>query len=143
VSGDWSRLVYTAMQNAGWHDGRRVSTAAWVDALRPSGFVPHAAAEAFLLEFGGLSVDSRGEGRDVAKMSFDLDPTLAEGQKGWFESLEGGTAGGFYPIGEERDGNASLAIDADGIVYLLFNQRRVPLGPGRQALAWLIEGVRD
>jgi hypothetical protein len=56
------------------------------------------------------------------------------------DSLAGSTAGQLYPIGEERDGHASLAMDVPGTVYMLFNNQIKRIGPGATALARLIEG---
>jgi hypothetical protein len=136
----WSPAVERAMKLAGWFERRRVDTKAWRAELEPEGFVMHPAAQAFLAEFGGLSVNVDGPGRDFARTSFDFDPIRCSGQKSWFDSLSGTTAGQLYPLGEEQNGNASFAIDADGMVYMLFNYRIAPFGRGRAAPARLIEG---
>jgi SUKH-3 immunity protein of toxin-antitoxin system len=138
---DWSEGVRRTLRNAGWYPRRRVDIAGWRDSLAPEGFELHAGARDFLKEFGGLAVNVRGPGRDHARISFVLNPLRCSGQKKWFDSLAGPTAGQLYPVGEERDGNASLAIDASGIVYTLFNSQIKRIGTGPTALARLIEGV--
>jgi hypothetical protein len=137
---DWSAMVERTLTTAGWSPRRRVDIGEWRDSLAPEGFEPHAAVRDFLTEFGGLMVNVSGAGRDHARISFNLDPTLCWGQKKWFDSLDGSTAGQLYPIGEERDGNASLAMDVSGVVYMLFNGQIKRVGPGATALARLIEG---
>jgi hypothetical protein len=139
----WSPTVEKTMRAAGWHEGRRVDTRAWREELESEGWVMHPAAATFLTEFGGLAVRASGPGRDVARMSFEFDPVRCSGQKDWFDSLDESTGGELYPLGEEANGNASLAIDVDGVVHLLLNFRRVTIGRGRTAPARLIEGERD
>lgn len=144
-SGDsqWSTAATQALRAAGWHEGRRVDVGAWQRRLESEGFVMHSAARAFLIEFGGLTVRASGPGREFGRLSFNLDPTLCSGQKGWLDSLSGSTAGQLFPVGEEADGNASIAIDVDGVVYLLFNFEIMRIGPDRTAPARLIDGERE
>ena len=139
----WSTTAEQALRAAGWFEGRRADVSTSQRRLEPEGFVMHSAARAFLLEFGGLSVRVAGPGRDFGRLSFNLDPVLCSGQKGWFDSLSGSTAGQLFPVGEEADGNASIAIDAEGTVYLLFNTEIMRIGPDRLAPARLIDGERD
>ncbi|MEU8209613.1 SUKH-3 domain-containing protein [Micromonospora sp. NPDC049044] len=130
-----------ALRKAGWSPHRRVDVGAWESALAPEGFAMHGPARAFLTEFGGLVVPVSGPGRDHARIGVRLDPLLCLGQKGWFDSLSGSTAGQLYPLGEEHDGHASLAMDADGTIHLLFDDQIKRLGPGLTGLARLLEGA--
>ncbi|MCX5066867.1 SUKH-3 domain-containing protein [Micromonospora lupini] len=54
--------------------------------------------------------------------------------------LSGPTAGQLYPVGEEHDGPASVAIDADGTINLLFDDRVKRIGPGLTGPGRLLEG---
>ncbi|PWU43443.1 hypothetical protein DLJ46_31275 [Micromonospora globispora] len=128
------------LKTAGWSPRRRVDVSEWEKALAPEGFVMHAPARAFLTEFGGLAVPVSGPGRDYARIGVRLDPMLCLGQKTWFDSLDGSTAGRLYPVGEEYDGHASLAMDADGTIHMLFNDQVKRIGPGATGLARLLEG---
>ncbi|WP_405430253.1 SUKH-3 domain-containing protein [Micromonospora sp. NBC_00617] len=128
------------LRMAGWTPRRRVDVGEWESGLAPEGFAMHAPARAFLTEFGGLVVPVSGPGRDSARIGVRLDPLLCLGQKGWFDSLSGPTAGQLYPLGEEHDGHASLAMDADGTIHLLFNDQVKRIGPGLTGLGRLLEG---
>ncbi|MFG1887511.1 SUKH-3 domain-containing protein [Micromonospora sp. NPDC049051] len=132
--------VAQALKAAGWNPRRRVSVSDWEAALAPEGFTMHAPARAFLTEFGGLAVPASGPGRDYARTGVRLDPMLCLGQRAWFTSLDAPTAGQLYPIGEEHDGHASLAIDAEGTIFMLFDDQIKRLGPGATGLARLLEG---
>ena len=132
--------VTQALKAAGWNPRRRVDVGDWESALAPEGFAMHAPARAFLTEFGGLAVPVSGPGRDYARIGVRLDPTLCLGQKKWFDSLDASTAGQLYPVGEEYDGHASLAMDADGTIHMLFNDQVKRIGPGATGLARLLEG---
>jgi hypothetical protein len=137
---DLPARVAQVLRAAGWSPRRRVDVSAWEAALAPEGFAMHAAARAFLTEFGGLEVPVSGPGRDYARIGVRLDPTLCLGQKTWFDGLGGSTAGQLYPVGEEYDGHASLAIDVAGTVHMLFNRQIKTAGPGATGLARLLEG---
>ncbi|SCG39641.1 SUKH-3 domain-containing protein [Micromonospora inositola] len=128
------------LKAAGWSPRRRVDVSGWESALAPEGFAMHPPARAFLTEFGGLAVPVSGPGRDYARIGVRLDPTLCLGQKKWFDSLDGSTAGQLYPVGEEYDGHASLAMDVDGTIHMLFNDQVKRVGPGATGLARLLEG---
>lgn len=59
------RGVDRALRKAGWFPDRQVDAAPWRDAI--DGIEMHAAAAAFLAEFGGLAVDVHGFGWTSAK----------------------------------------------------------------------------
>ncbi|MGC4748402.1 SUKH-3 domain-containing protein [Micromonospora sp. DT201] len=82
-----------ALTMAGWSPRRRVDVDEWESALAPEGFAMHALARAFLTEFGGLAVPVNGPGRGSARIGVRLDSVLCLGQKRWFDSLAGSTAG--------------------------------------------------
>ncbi|NJP32071.1 SUKH-3 domain-containing protein [Micromonospora thermarum] len=130
--------VTQALKAAGWSPRRRVDVADWEAKLAPEGFTMHTPARAFLTEFGGLAVPVSGPGRDYARIGVRLDPALCLGQKTWFDSLD--AAGQLYPLGEEYDGHASLAMDAEGTIHMLFNSQIKRIGPGATGLSRLLEG---
>jgi hypothetical protein len=137
---DLPSRVTQALKAAGWSPRRRVDVSEWESALAPEGFAMHDAARAFLTEFGGLAVPVSGPGRDYARIGVRLDPVLCLGQKKWFDSLDATTAGDLYPLGEEHDGHASLAMDVAGTIHMLFNDQVKRIGPGATGLARLLEG---
>lgn len=108
------------LQQSGWQPGVRNTNevlAKWWGKL--SGFVRQKAAEDALQLFGGLNVDAAGAGESMARQSFHLDPTLAEGEEEFFEH-EGKRLGKvLFPLGEGEHGHYFLAIDEDGTVYAL------------------------
>ncbi|WP_416979057.1 SUKH-3 domain-containing protein [Streptomyces sp. T028] len=131
--------VERVLRLSGWFPGRRTDLRAWQEQL--SGFTWHPAAERFLTEFGGVSVDVSGPGVDVAREPFDIDPGLAVGEEEAFQELSERFGRSFFPLGEIGQGEFFLALDEDGVLYLLAAWA-FRLGPADQGLENLVTGVK-
>ncbi len=110
------------LKDAGWFSGRRVADeqmTVWRTALdSESGFQMFPAAQAALLEFGGLEVKRRGPGLTSARLPFHLDPTLAIGEEDRFSKFESVLQTRLYPLGEVADGHSFLAVAENGEAFL-------------------------
>jgi hypothetical protein len=106
-----------------------------------SGFAWHEAAERFLEQFGGISVDVHGAGQSVAREPFEIDPELAIGEEGRFEELSQKFHRQFFPVGEIGHGEFFLAVDEDAILYLV-GAWAFRLGALPEGLANMIRGVK-
>lgn len=91
------------LRHSGWFPGRRADIQSWKELL--PGLSWHEAAEGFLAEFGGLSVDVSGPGVSCAREPFEIDPELAVGEEGRFEDLSERFGRRFLPSG--RSGRSS------------------------------------
>ncbi|MGY4740077.1 SUKH-3 domain-containing protein [Streptomyces sp. ATMOS53] len=131
--------VERVLRLSGWSPGRQTDIEAWKEQL--SDFTWHPAAERFLTEFGGMAVDVSGRGVNVAREPFEIDPELAVGEEGAFQQLSERFGRKFFPIGEIGRGEFLLAIDEDGVLYLLAAWA-FRLGPSDEALENLINGVK-
>lgn len=100
----------------------------------------HEAAESFLREFGGLDVWLSGPGISCARASFELDPSLAQGEGDRFAEWSASIGRHLYPLGELDHGRFFLAIDEFREIYLvetwLASYGRMP-----EALENLVLGV--
>jgi hypothetical protein len=143
--------VAAALKQAGWHPGRWEIRRAeeWADQLlahpTPEN-APHAvfpaAVEAWA-EFGGLSFDLSGAGREVARTPFLLDPRCGLHQPRTLADLGRALDCRVAPLGEERFGQALLAIDEAGRVYSLDHTGEWFLGQDLdQAVSTLFLGTR-
>ena len=140
----------SVLTKAGWFPGRRQLPRAeqWADALinhtSPEGHrhsVFPAAVEAWA-EFGGLTVELEGAGRDQARTPFTIDPMTGLYHPRTLADLGRALDLPLAPLGEERDGQALLAIDALGRVYSLDHTGEWFLGQTMdRALATLITGT--
>jgi hypothetical protein len=124
---------------SGWFPGRQTDIRAWRDRL--ANFTWHAAAERFLTEFGGISVDVSGPGVTCAREPFVIDPALAVGEEDRFEELSKRFGRRFFPIGEFGVGDFFLGIDEYGVLYLLAAWA-LRVGALDEALENLIKGVK-
>lgn len=128
------------LRAAGWYPGRNVDTSRWFDLLADDGFSLHRAGRSFLARFGGLSVDVRGPGISRARTPFELDPILCLGESDRFQDW-GETLGiQLTPIGELDRGRYFLAIDANGLVYIVADWIG-RLGPESEAFERLCRGI--
>ncbi|MGW2044480.1 SUKH-3 domain-containing protein [Streptomyces sp. NPDC001858] len=127
------------LRRSGWFPGRRADIQSWKELL--PGLSWHAAAEGFLAEFGGLSVDVSGPGVSCAREPFEIDPELAVGEEDRFEDLSERFGRRFLPLGEVGT-EFFLGIDEDGVLYLLAAWA-FRLGPSDEALENLIRGVKS
>nr|WP_232247908.1 SUKH-3 domain-containing protein [Kitasatospora azatica] len=147
----FSADVAAALKQAGWHPGRWEIRRAeeWADQLlahhAPDG-VPHsvfpAAVEAWA-EFGGLSFELSGGGREVARTPFLLDPLRGLHLPRTLADLGRALDSRVAPLGEERYGQALLAIDEAGRIYSLDHTGEWFLGHDLdQAVSTLVLGTR-
>ena len=137
----WSEEAEQKLRDAGWFPGRRVSTDHWEETLREhGGFVMHETAREFLAEFGGLEVDQRGPGQNMAKMPFKLDPVAAEYDDEIFDVLSEEAGVDLYPIGEVDRRNNYLGIAPDGSVYIGMDTVALFADNAHMALENLIKG---
>lgn len=134
----FSAEVESVLRQAGWVQDRRVDLTRWKAIM--SNFAWNAAAEEFLAEFGGVRVENDGPGITCARESFEFDPELAIGEEGRFSELSEFFGIGFFPLGEVGQGESFLAIDEEGILYLL-GSWAFRLGVGDLALEHLVTGV--
>ncbi|WP_280672326.1 MULTISPECIES: SUKH-3 domain-containing protein [unclassified Kitasatospora] len=146
----FSADVAAALKQAGWHPGRWEIRRAeeWADQLLAQGSptgVPHtvfpAAVEAWA-EFGGLSFDLSGAGRQVARTPFLLDPLCGLHQPRTLADLGRALDSRVAPLGEELYGQALLAIDEAGRVFSLDHTGEWFLGADLdQAVSTLVLGT--
>ncbi|MFE5947112.1 SUKH-3 domain-containing protein [Streptomyces sp. NPDC056480] len=107
------------LEASGWAPGRMVDTARWRTRFAALGFDMHAAALAFLKEFGGLTVNVSGPGISCARTPFELDPELAWGDEDRFTEWGEAIGRRLYPLGELDHGRFFLGIDEVGVIYLV------------------------
>ncbi|MDH6116672.1 hypothetical protein ABH930_001071 [Kitasatospora sp. GAS204A] len=101
-----------------------------------------AAIEAWA-EFGGLSFDLSGAGREVARTPFLLDPLCGLHLPRTLADLSRALDSQVAPLGEERFGQAVLAIDEAGRVYSLDHTGEWFLGADLDhAVTTLLLGIR-
>ncbi|MEV6742354.1 SUKH-3 domain-containing protein [Streptomyces sp. NPDC051104] len=136
----WSPEVDEVLEASGWAPGRKVDAGRWRSMFEAVGLAMHDAAEAFLQEFGGLTVNVSRPGITCARTPFELDPELAFGEDDRF--LEWGEAIGrrLFPLGELDHGRFFLAIDEVNEIYLV-ETWVASFGPMPQALENLVLGV--
>jgi hypothetical protein len=129
------------LRDAGWFPSRRLpeAVARWRSALEAEGFVLHPAAEAVLVEFGGLHVGSMGPGVEMARSEVCLDPSLAVGERERFAELRGRQV---FPLGEVDGGNGFLGVDRAGAVYLVAEEVLARWPSFEAALRSLVTGTR-
>jgi hypothetical protein len=140
------RAVEEMLKSAGWFPGRSdvARTEAWARTLeKEGGFQISSAARRALEEYGGLRVSVEGEGLDVAKCGFWLDPALAIGEEDRFGDLGKASGIRLYPLGEAAEGNAFLGIDEKGEVYIVHDALYWIAPSIAEALEALILGKRS
>ncbi|MEV8093243.1 SUKH-3 domain-containing protein [Kitasatospora sp. NPDC085879] len=125
---------------AGWRPGRKVDVLPWRRRLESSGFHMHAAAELFLSEFGGLTVDVDGPGISCARVPFELDPSLADGEDDRFSEWGQEVGEEIFPIGEMDGGRYFLGISSSSEIYIVADWL-ASLGVGVEALERLVRGI--
>ena len=137
--------VARLLRDAGWFPGRRVPelVARWRSELEVDGFVLHRAAEAVLLEYGGLQIGSSGSGIECARLDVRGDPSLCIGERDrfdeYFAELQGRE---LFPLGEVAGGNAFLGITPTGEVYELMDEVFARWPSFETALRSLLIGIR-
>ncbi|MFJ8045450.1 SUKH-3 domain-containing protein [Kitasatospora sp. NPDC096147] len=138
--GDRPPEVTEVLEASGWRPGRRVDTSRWRSAFEAVGLGMHDAADAFLGEFGGLTVDIGGPGVNRARTPFELDPELAWGEEDRFAEWSEVIGRHLYPIGELDHGRFFLGIDDLGVIWLVANWI-AEFGPAPQAVESLVLGI--
>ncbi|GGU67709.1 SUKH-3 domain-containing protein [Lentzea flava] len=136
----FTRETEKTLRGAGWYPGRTVDTAVWRVPLEESGFVFPEAAERFLAEFGGLSVDHGGPGLTRAKEPFEFDPLLALGEDDRFGEWGASVGRVIAPLGELDRGRFFLGIDENSVIYLVADWL-ASFGAGDEGLEHLVLGV--
>ncbi|MEU0602175.1 SUKH-3 domain-containing protein [Streptomyces sp. NPDC006393] len=137
---EWSPDVLEVLEASGWTAGRRVDTAGWQSMFESVGIVMHDAAEAFLQEFGGLTVSIGGPGINRAREPFELNPELARGEDDRFSEWSDSLGRHLFPLGELDGGRFFLGIDEGSEIYLV-ETWVASFGPMPHALEKLILGV--
>ncbi|MCX9189909.1 hypothetical protein C3Y87_00425 [Carbonactinospora thermoautotrophica] len=143
--------VAAVLREAGWAPGRRDEERARRWGLELSAYASwdgrqhtfFAAAHDALAEFGGLAVKQSGPGAEVARSPFTLDPTRALHTAGTLAEFGRLLGTRLFPLGEEDDGTAYLAIDEGGRVFALDHAGEWYLGASiDEALVTLVTGRR-
>ncbi|MET8783940.1 SUKH-3 domain-containing protein [Streptomyces sp. NPDC004589] len=136
----WSPETGEVLEASGWTPGRKVSTDHWRSMFEAAGLAMHDAAEVFLQEFGGLTVNVSGPGISCARTPFELDPELAWGEDDRFAEWGESIGHRLFPLGELDHGRFFLAIDEVGVIYLV-ETWVASFGPMPQAMENLVLGV--
>jgi len=139
--GGFPAEVDQVLRSAGWRPGRAVDTAGWRAMFEHRGLSMHAAADAFLREFGGLTVNIGGPGISAAREPFDLDPSLCDGEEDRFSEWGEWIGRSLYPLGELDHGRFFLGIDESSEIYLVATWVS-SFGRMPDALENLVLGVR-
>jgi hypothetical protein len=117
--------------------------ARWRSELEVEGFVLHRAAEAVLLEYGGLRIGSSGPGVECARADVRVNPSLCIGERDrfdeYFPELQGRE---LFPLGEVEGGHAFLGITPTGEVYALMDEVYARWPSFETALRSLLIGIR-
>jgi hypothetical protein len=144
ISREWSDETEARLTAAGWKPGRRDTqrVAEWRRILeKPAGFRLSLDAERALEEFGGLRVECRGPGLECARGGFDLNPELAIGEEDRFLELGARVGGSLFPLGEAFEGQAFLAMDPLGRVFMVGDTLQLIGADIRDALETILIGL--
>lgn len=117
----WSVEVERVLRDAGWYPGRDTDPTPWREPLEADGIHIHPAADNFLREFAGLTVDHGGPGITRAREPFELDPLLALGEADRFGEWSEEICRHLYPLGDLDHGHAFLGLDEQGELYVVAN----------------------
>lgn len=113
----FDEVTDSVLRGAGWFPGRRVATAPWVALLGAEGIEVHDAADAFLRELGGVTVDAQGPGITRSREPFAIDPCLCTGEGDRFLEWSADIGRRLVPVGELDRGRFFLGIDETGELY--------------------------
>ena len=103
----------------------------------------HAAAEATLLEYGGLHVGSVGPGIDLARSDVQFDPMLASGERDLFADAFPELHGrDVFPLGEAHHGHGFVGLAASGEAFLVMDEVYARWSSFHAALRGLLLGIR-
>ncbi|TXS51996.1 hypothetical protein EAO75_09285 [Streptomyces sp. uw30] len=115
----WPAEVREVLDASGWTSGRKVNTSRWRAIFEETGLVMHDAAEVFLREFGGLTVNISGPGISCSRTPFELVPELCWGEEDRFSEWSESIGRRLFPLGELDHGRFFLAIDEGSEIYLV------------------------
>lgn len=115
----FDEVTAAALTRSGWFPGRAVDVDRWAGLLRDEGIELHAAAVAFLREFGGLVVDESGPGISRAREPFILDPAACGGEGDRFLEWSEELGRRIVPVGELDQGRFFLGLDETSELYLV------------------------
>lgn len=102
----------------------------------------HPAAERFLSEFGGLTVEVAGpDPGPGGREAFEFDPTDALGDEGRFADWGTDIGRSLFPVGSIKQEMFHLAIDEESVVYLV-SSWLATYGPAPRAVGRLVLGHR-
>ncbi|MGW2095249.1 SUKH-3 domain-containing protein [Promicromonospora sukumoe] len=128
------------LTQAGWIPERSISIDPWAAQLWDEGVEVHAAAAAFLAEFGGLTVEHRGPGISRARESFAIDPEECVGECDRFLEWSQDLGRQIVPVGSLSDGRFFLGLDEGSELYLVEAFVKT-FGPMPVAMDRLVLGV--
>jgi hypothetical protein len=138
---EWRPEVREVLERAGWWPGRKIDTDRWRSQFESTGIPMHQAADAFLQEFGNLSVSISGPGISRAREPFVIDPELLwDSEEDRFLEWSETIGRRLFPLGELDHGRHFLGIDEHSEVYLV-ETWVASFGPMPSALENLILGV--
>ncbi|MFF0746706.1 SUKH-3 domain-containing protein [Streptomyces sp. NPDC004111] len=110
--------VEKVLKRSGWREGRRVQIGGWRDFYANRGIHMHPAAQSFLSEFGGLRVPVRGPGVTAARVPFELNPLLVDGDEDRFPEWSEEADVLLYPVGQIEE-RYPLGIDESSRLYIV------------------------
>jgi hypothetical protein len=109
------------LRDAGWTPGRDIGQVAedWINETATSGsFEVNDEVRRIVHEFGGLKVDQRGPGINVARESFHIDPRGAYLPQ-LFDEYSLVLGHRLFPIGEGGHGHFFIAVSDDRRVFAI------------------------
>ncbi|MFI2490263.1 SUKH-3 domain-containing protein [Promicromonospora kroppenstedtii] len=115
----FDEFTAATLTKSGWFPGRAVDVDRWAGLLQDEGIELHAAAVAFLREFGGLVVDESGPGISRAREPFILDPAACDGEGDRFLEWSEELGRRIVPVGELDQGRFLLGLDETSELYLV------------------------
>lgn len=137
----FSEQVERELRAAGWFPERNVDIELWRGRLEADGLVRmHSAAERFLTEFGGLTVDAGGRGVSSAREPFELDPLRAISELDRFAEWGEELGMSLFPIGLLDRGRFLLGISETSEIFLV-ETWVATFGVGDAGLEHLVLGV--
>lgn len=137
----FSTHVEQVLRNALWHPRRRVDARGWIDTLTADGFRATAAAETFLVEFGGLGLSHSGRGETCAREPFWFDPLAAIGEADRFQHCSQKLETQLFPVGEFGRGQFFIGVGDRGHVLLLGHCPLLLGADAHEALEALVRGI--
>lgn len=119
------------LRTAGWTKNRHHAISAFLLALRSEGYEIHPAAEAFLSEFGDLTVVfTRQKGSSASREDFIVNPIVALDTltRERVETYEMRARGRLIPVGAAFKKHMSMLISEEGALYGAFDDLLIMYG---------------